>query len=151
MPDGERPTEAQIDEQERVSQVLEEAASALGDRFGGAWIDRFSGLPSVGVAAVGVTQDDVDALMVIGNAARCDVTVVPVRYTWEELLRFYEQLGVDPMSDSVHSYGIDTRVNAVTVGCHRVDHDAMERLRALIPADAIRFELSNRREFTTSL
>jgi hypothetical protein len=127
--------------------VFDAAAEVFGEsRFGSGWFDRTTAGGSLHICAVDPSQEEIIELDETANAAGWGLTVVCVRYSYAELLAFFEALSIQelPGDDVWASQGVDGRHNVIRVGLRRLDPDAMEYVRERLPIDAVRFEIEPR-------
>jgi hypothetical protein len=102
--------------EDRALSVLSASERHLGeDRFGGGWIDRTApSRPVIGVAAVDLSQRDVDAIDAVARETGWPVQIVAVRHSRAELVGLIERFGKTPRpGDAWVSLGGDARFNAI--------------------------------------
>jgi hypothetical protein len=120
--------------------VLSAAERQLGEvRFGGAWIDRTApSRPVIGVAAVDLSQRDVDAIDAVAQETGWPVQIVAVRYSRAELVGLLESLNKTPRpGDAWVSLEWDARFNAILIELRRWDEEAVSWVRERVPNDAL--------------
>jgi hypothetical protein len=112
--------------QERGKAVIDAAANTFGQkRFASAQI-RQEPRPTIHLYAVDPTQGEVTALDQAAAKAGYGLTVTSVRYSYAELLAFYEQLaGTDLPGNACTSYGFDVGANALLFTLTRLDMDVV--------------------------
>src|SRR5437870_13828628 len=87
-----------------ADEVMEAARRIFGleDRYGGGWLDhiRTQGRISVFVCAVNPTYDEIESLDRVANRVGLPLTVIPVEFSYTDLLRFHERVsGSAPASE----------------------------------------------------
>ena len=131
--------------QERGKAVIDAAASTFGQkRFASAQI-RQEPRPTIHLYAVDPTQAEVTSLDQAAEKAGYGLTVTSVRYSYAELLAFYEQLaGTDLPGNACTSYGLDVGTNALRFTLTRLDMDVVSYVLGHVPADAVRVTVEPR-------
>jgi hypothetical protein len=125
--------------------VLDAAAITFGEkRFASGQIQQ-APRPTIHVFAVDPTQSEVMALDQTAEKAGYGLTVTSVRYSYAELLAFYEQLaGTDLPGNACTSYGFDVGTNALRFTLTRLDMDVVSYVLGRLPADAVRITIEPR-------
>jgi hypothetical protein len=125
-------------------QFIDTAERLLGpDRFGGAWIDRSSDPPIIGVGVVDPSQPDVDRIHRAAQEASWRVQLLAVRHSRDQLVGLLESLSGEPLpGDSWVRLGWDLRLNAVVAELRRWDEEAVCWIRERIPTDALILAIS---------
>ena len=123
----------------KAHEVVRSAEGLLGDkRFGGAWIDKTSPPPVIGIAAVDLPQPDVDAILASAKGAGWSVQIMEVRYSRAELVGLLESTHETPLpGDAWVSLGWDPRFNAIQATLQRWDEEAVSWARERFPNDAL--------------
>jgi hypothetical protein len=131
--------------QNRGLAVLNAAASTFGEkRFASGQIQQ-APRPTIHLYAVDPTQSEVTALDQAAEKAGYGLTVTSVRYSYAELLAFYEQLaGTDLPGNACTSYGFDVGTNALLFTLTRLDMDVVSYVLGHVPADAVRITIEPR-------
>jgi hypothetical protein len=126
-------------DQEAALGIVHEAERVIGhDRFGGAWIDRTSTRPVIGLALVEPTQADVDAIRTAASRARWPVEIRAARYSRAELIAMLERVNSGALpGGALLGLGWDARYSAVRAEFSRWDEDAVAWLRRHVPDDAL--------------
>jgi hypothetical protein len=139
---------AELGSENAATEVLEAARTRLGHRWGGGWIDRhrWPGHIWIFACAVDPAPHEVEALDEVVAGAGFAFTIIPVKYSFEDLLGFYRgvDMGADGSSDALVSFGMDAPHNALCLTLRRLDDSAIENVRAQLPADALRIEVHPR-------
>ena len=125
--------------------MFDAAASAFGEkRFASGQIQQ-APRPTIHLYAVDPTQSEVTALDQAAEKAGYGLTVTSVRYSYAELLAFYEQLaGTDLPGNACTSYGFDVGTNALLFTLTRLDMDVVSYVLGHVPADAVRITIEPR-------
>jgi hypothetical protein len=120
--------------------VIRAAEELLGDvRFGGGWLDRSNDRsPSIGIAAVDPSSEEMHAILSLKLPAGRQISVSLVRYSRAELIGFYKHL-VPPAGGTASGYGWDAATNRVVVHLNTLDVRTIDYFNEHIPADAVRF------------
>ena len=131
--------------QQRGGAVLDAAASTFGEkRFASGQIQQ-APRPTLHLYAVDPTQSEITALDLAAGKAGYGLTVTSVRYSYAELLAFYEQLGGDDLpGDACVSYGLDAAANALRFTLRRLDDELVSHIHERVPADAVRISVEPR-------
>jgi len=110
--------------QDRGRAVLDAAASTFGEkRFASGQIQQ-APRPTLHLYAVDPTQTEIMALDQIWGKAGYGLTVTSVRYSYAELLAFYERLtGESLPGDACVSNGFDAAANALRFTLRRLDSE----------------------------
>ena len=126
------------DLQERGLAVLDAAASTFGQkRFASGQIQQVP-RPMLHLYAVDPTQAEITALDQAAEKAGYGLTVTSVRFSYAELLAFYERLaGEDLPGDACVSYGFDAAANALVFTLRRLDDELVSHVHERAPADAV--------------
>jgi hypothetical protein len=129
-----------MDEEKRddaALQVFQYAEQLVGaDNYGGGWIDRSLPRPTLGMALVAPSVNDVSSIQEVAKRAEWPLIIDDVRYSRAQLLASYDGLE-GPNSDVVVSFGWDARVNKVAVDMTAPDDAAVAYFRDRIPEDAL--------------
>jgi hypothetical protein len=73
------------------------------------------------------------------------LAVTSVRYSYAELLTFYERLaGEDLPGDACVSYGFDAETNALVFTLRRLDDEVVSHVHERVPSDAVRITVEPR-------
>ena len=131
--------------QERGLAVFDVAASTFGEkRFASGQIQQVP-RPTLHLYAVDPTQTEITALDRVAGKAGYGLTVTSVRYSYAELLTFYERLaGQDLPGDACVSYGFDAAANALVFTLRRLDDEVVSHVHERVPADAVRITVEPR-------
>jgi hypothetical protein len=131
--------------QERGLAVLDAAASTFGEkRFASGQIHQVP-RPTLHLYAVNPTQPEIAALDRAAVKAGYGLTVTSVRYSYAELLTFYERLaGENLPGDACVSYGFDAATNALVFTLRRLDDEVLSHVHERVPADAVRITVEPR-------
>jgi hypothetical protein len=101
--------------------------------------------PTLRLYAVDPTQTEITALDQAAEKAGYGLTVTSVRYSYAELVAFYEQLaGEDLPGDACVSYGVDAAANALRFTLRRLDSQVVSHIHKRIPVDAVRITIEPR-------
>ena len=135
-----------VDNQDRdddvAFEVIRYAEELVGeDRYAGAWIDRSSQRPVLGMALVAPEAGQVNSIQDEARRAGWSLTIDVVKYSRAQLISFYDGLE-GPEGGSVMAFGWDPRLNKVVVHQSAPDPAAVAYFRERIPDDAllIRYE-----------
>jgi hypothetical protein len=111
------------------------------DRYAGAWIDRSSQRPVLGLALVAPEAGHVTSIQDEARRAGWSLTIDVVKYSRAQLISFYDGLE-GPEGGSVMAFAWDPRLNKVVVHQSASDPAAVVYFRERIPDDAllIRYE-----------
>jgi hypothetical protein len=131
--------------QERGLAVLDAAASTFGEkRFASGQIQQVP-RPTLHLYAVDPTQAEITALDQAAGKAGCGLTVTIVRYSYAELLAFYERLGGESLpGDACVSYGVDAAANALRFTLRRPDSEVVSHIHERVPAGTVRITVEPR-------
>jgi hypothetical protein len=131
--------------QERGLAVLDAAASTFGEkRFASGQIQQVP-RPTLHLYAVNPTQPEITALDRAAGKAGYRLTVTSVRYSYAELLTFYERLaGENWPGDACAFYGVDAAANALVFMLRRLDDEVVSHIHERVPADAVRITVEPR-------
>jgi hypothetical protein len=131
--------------QERGLAVINAAASTFGEkRFASGQIQQ-APRPMLHLYAVNPTQTEITALDPTAGKAGYGLTVTSVRYSYAELVAFYEQLaGEDLPGDACVSYGVDAAANALRFTLRRFDSEVVSHIHERMPVDAVRITVEPR-------
>jgi hypothetical protein len=131
--------------QDRGLAVLDAAASTFGEkRFASGQIQQ-TPRPTIHLYAVDPTQSEVSALDHAAEKAGYGLTLTSVRYSYAELLEFYEQLaGTDLPGNACTSYGFDVGTNTLLFTLTRLDMDVVPYVLGHVPSDAVRITIEPR-------
>jgi hypothetical protein len=117
--------------------VIGMAERLLGqDRFAGAWIDR-SADPFIGIAIVGPTQADVEAIDAAARPLGWPVRIVAARHSRTELIGLIKALDETLPGDAWIGLGWDPRLNSIRAELRRWDEEAVSWARDRFPVDAL--------------
>jgi hypothetical protein len=132
--------------QDRGLAVLNAAASTFGEKrcVASGQIQQ-APRPTIHLYAVDPAQSEVMTLDQAAEKAGYGLTVTSVRYSYAELLAFYEQLaGTDLPGNACTSYGLDVGTNALLFTLTRLDMDVVSYVLGHVPADAVRITIEPR-------
>jgi hypothetical protein len=132
--------------QARGQTVFQAAAEMFGEgRFARGLFGQIP-VPTLHICAVDPSQNEIVELDQAAQKAGWGLTVTRVRYSYADLLGFYETLSAEqlPGDDVWVSFGLDDMANAIRFTLRRLDNEAMEFVRKRLPADAIRFDIQPR-------
>lgn len=131
--------------QERGLAVLDAAASTFGEkRFASGQIQQVP-RPMLHLYAVDPSQPEIMALDRTAGNSGYGLIVTSVRYSYAELLTFYERLaGEDLPGDACVSYGFDAATNALVFTLRRLDDEVVSHVHERVPADAVRITVEPR-------
>jgi hypothetical protein len=130
-----------VDNQDRdddlAFEVIRYAEGLVGeDRYAGAWIDRSSQRPVLGMALVAPEAGQVTSIQDEARRAGWLLTIDVVKYSRAQLISFYDGLE-GPEGGSVVAFGWDPRLNKVVVDQPAPDPAAVAYFRERIPDDAL--------------
>jgi hypothetical protein len=134
-----------VDKQDRdddvAFEVIHYAEELVGeDRYAGAWIDRSSQTPVLGIALVAPEAGQVTSIQNEARRAGWPLTIDVVKYSRSQLISFYD--GLEGPEGGFVMLGWDPRLNKVIVHQSAPDPAAVAYFRERIPDDAllIRYE-----------
>ncbi len=123
--------------QDAADDVIERLQGSFGERWGGAWLHQ-EPTREICIAVVAPTAEDADLVSRMAGDAGWVGTTVAVRYSGEQLEEFMVRLEpVMAISDSIVSMWPDHQTNKVHVELNASDMDAIQRLYAAVPEDAL--------------
>jgi hypothetical protein len=131
--------------QERGLAVFDAAASTFGEkRFASGQIEQVP-RPMIHLYAVDPKQAEITALDQAAGKAGYGLTVTSVRYSYAELLAFYERLAGESLpGDACVSYGFDAAANVLRFTLRRLDSEVVSHIHERVPADAVRITVEPR-------
>lgn len=130
-----------VDKQDRdddlAFEIIRYAEELVGeDRYAGAWIDRSSQRPVLGMALVAPEAGQVTSIQNEARRAGWPLTIDMVKYSRAQLISFYDGLE-GPEGGSVIAFGWDPRLNKVVVHQSAPHPAAAAYFRERIPDDAL--------------
>jgi hypothetical protein len=135
--------------EEGALEVMRAASRIFGedDRFGSGWLDRLrhpDGRITLFVCAVHPTLEEIDELDRLAAERGLPLTVVPVKYSYRQLVDIYERMSRVQLPSSCTQFGMDAEHNALTARLRTLDSEAVSFFEARVPPDALRIEIEPR-------
>jgi len=126
-------------------EIIGTLVGLFGSRFGGVWIDHEGPEDAICLAVVEPTEGDQRQAVEVASQSGWPARIKPVRYSQSDLEGFLADVGrvmEEVPSDAWLSFGTRPDRNRVEVELNREDDRIIDRLKSLLPSDALDIQVT---------